>query len=171
MLRIRIQHFRLNTDPDPNSSYRRSFGPQKRISSTSKREISELFSVSVGHFCPPGSRSTDLIGSGSNPDPKNQCCGSMTFWWGSGSGSADPYLWLMDLYPESDPDPAIFITDLQDANKKLILKKLFCILLFEGTFTSFFKNKKVKKKSQSQGFSYYFCLMQGSRRIWIRPDP
>ncbi len=28
-----------------------------------------------------------------------QCCGSMTFWGGSGSGSADPCLWLMD------PDP------------------------------------------------------------------
>ena len=43
-----------------------------------------------------------------------QCCGSMTFWYGS--GSADPCLWLMD--PESDPNPAIFIIDLQDANKK-----------------------------------------------------
>ncbi len=30
-----------------------------------------------------------------------QCSGSMTFWCGSGSGSAFPYLWLMD------PDPAI----------------------------------------------------------------
>jgi hypothetical protein len=25
-----------------------------------------------------------------------QCCGSMTFWGGSGSGSADPCLFLMD---------------------------------------------------------------------------
>ena len=32
-----------------------------------------------------------------------QCCGSMTFWGGSGSGSANPCLWLMD--PDSDPDP------------------------------------------------------------------
>jgi hypothetical protein len=31
----------------------------------------------------------------------NQCCGSMTFWGGSGSGTADPCLWLMD----PDPDP------------------------------------------------------------------
>jgi len=30
-----------------------------------------------------------------------QCCGSMTFWCGSGSGYADPCLWLMD--PDSDP--------------------------------------------------------------------
>jgi hypothetical protein len=33
-----------------------------------------------------------------------------------------------------DPDPCIFIIDLQDANKKLILiRKFFCILLLEGT--------------------------------------
>jgi hypothetical protein len=60
------------------------------------------------------------------------------------------------------PDPSIFIIDLQDANKKLIKKKkFFCILLFEGSFTSFFK-EKVKKKSQNrinQSFSYFFCLM------------
>ncbi len=37
--------------------------------------------------------------------PQNQCCGSMTFWCGFGSGSADPCLWLMD--PDADPDPAI----------------------------------------------------------------
>jgi hypothetical protein len=60
-----------------------------------------------------------------------------------------------------DPDPAIFVIDLQDASKKLIfLNKFFCLLLFEGTFTSFFEDKKSKKKkksqsSRNQGFSYY----------------
>ncbi len=39
-----------------------------------------------------------------------QCCGSVTFWYGS--GSADPLLWL------KDHDPAIFISDLPDGNKK-----------------------------------------------------
>jgi hypothetical protein len=53
----------------------------------------------------------------------------MTFWRGSGYGSADP-------------DPAIFVIDLQDDNKKLFLKKIFCLLLFEATFTSLFKDKK-----------------------------
>jgi hypothetical protein len=38
-----------------------------------------------------------------------QCCGSVTFWYGSGSESTDP-----DLDP--DPDPAIFVSDLQDGN-------------------------------------------------------
>jgi hypothetical protein len=44
--------------------------------------------------------------------------------------------------PDAAPDPAIFIIDLQDANRKLINKKFFCILLFAGTFPSFFKDKK-----------------------------
>jgi hypothetical protein len=49
--------------------------------------------------------------------------------------------------PDADPDQdnAIFIIDLQDANKKQILKKIFSILLLEGTFTSFSKIKSKKK--------------------------
>jgi hypothetical protein len=62
----------------------------------------------------------------------------MTFW--GGSGSADPCLWLME------PDPAIVVIDLQDASKKLIFQhNFFCLLLFEGTFTSFSKDKKSKR--------------------------
>ncbi len=45
-----------------------------------------------------------------------QCSGSMTFWCGSGSGSADPCLWLMD--PDPDADPSIFIIDLRITNLK-----------------------------------------------------
>ncbi len=62
---------------------------------------------------------------------KRQCCGSIAFW--CGSGSADPCLWL------KDPDPSIFVIELQDANKKLA-KKIFCFLLFKGTCTPFFKD-------------------------------
>ncbi len=71
----------------------------------------------------------------------------MTFWYGS--GSADPCLWLMD------PDPAIFVIERQNANKKL-----FCLFLFEGTFTSFFRDKKSKShKTVGIKVAYYFCLM------------
>ncbi len=38
---------------------------------------------------------------------------------------ADP--WHFGVDPDPDPDPAVFSIDLQDANKKLILKKFFCI--------------------------------------------
>jgi hypothetical protein len=45
-----------------------------------------------------------------------------------------------DADPDTDPDPAIFISDLQ--NVKKIFLTFFCLLLFEGTVTSFFKDKK-----------------------------
>jgi hypothetical protein len=51
-----------------------------------------------------------------------------------------------------------FLNDLQDANKKLIFKKFFCLLLFEGTFTSFFKDKKSKR-------SHKAVVLLGDRRI------
>jgi hypothetical protein len=44
---------------------------------------------------------------------------------------------------DPDPDPAIFVSDLQDINRKLFfLLRFFAVLLFEGTFASFFKDKK-----------------------------
>jgi hypothetical protein len=44
------------------------------------------------------------------------------------------------------------------ANKTKIFKKNFCLLLFEGTFQPFFKEKSHKEvtNSSNQGFSYYF---------------
>ncbi len=92
---------------------------------------------------------------------KYQCSGCMTFWCGSGSGSADPCLWLMD--PDPDSDPAIFVIDLQDASKKLIfLHNFFCLLLFEGTFTLFFKDKK----SKIVGFKIFLIIF-----AWWKKDP
>jgi hypothetical protein len=46
---------------------------------------------------------------------------------------------------DADPDPSVFIIDLQDASKKLLKKIFSCILLFVGTFASFFKEKKSKR--------------------------
>ncbi len=77
---------------------------------------------------------------------EKQCSGSMIFWRGSMS--------------------------LQDDSKKLIFKrKFFCLLLFEGTFTSF--SKKLQN-SRNQGFSYFLCLLiEGSGSgpfLWLM-DP
>jgi hypothetical protein len=44
-----------------------------------------------------------------------------------------------------DPDPAVFVSDLQDINKKSFFSFLF---LFEGTFTSFFKDKSKKEATK-----------------------
>jgi hypothetical protein len=42
-----------------------------------------------------------------------------------------------------DPDPAIFVNDLPRAQQKTNFKKMIlCLLLFEGTVTSFFKDKR-----------------------------
>ncbi len=51
---------------------------------------------------------------------------------------------LCHVTPErepSNPDHALFVSDLKDNREK----KLFGLLLFEGTFTSFFKDQKSKR--------------------------
>jgi hypothetical protein len=66
----------------------------------------------------------------------DQCCGSMTFW--RGSGSEDPCFLLMDPDQDSDADPEmdadrdppIIVIDLQDANKKQIWLKIFLLITF-----------------------------------------
>ncbi len=72
-----------------------------------------------------------------------------------------------------DPDPAVFIIDLQDDNNIQIEKNIFRLLLFEGTFTLFVNDKSQKKSqnSRNQGFSYNFCLMiEGSGSIPLTND-
>jgi hypothetical protein len=46
----------------------------------------------------------------------------------------------------TDPDPSLFVSDLQDANKIFFLSKFLFLFLFEDTFTSFFKDKTVEIK-------------------------
>jgi hypothetical protein len=48
-----------------------------------------------------------------------------------GSGSSDPYNGVTD--PDSDPDPALFVSGFQDIDQ---------FYFFEGIFTTVFKNKK-----------------------------
>jgi hypothetical protein len=54
-----------------------------------------------------------------------------------------------DSDPDADPDPANFVSDLQDINKNFL-----CLLLFESTFTSFFKGIR------TNGFGW-------PKNIWI----
>ncbi len=55
-----------------------------------------------------------------------------------------------------DPDPFIFINDLQDAKKNL---KFFCILLFKGTFTSFFKDKKSNRSHKTEEIKVFLTIL------------
>jgi hypothetical protein len=100
---------------------------------------------------------------------RRQCSGSMKFWCGSGtsSGSADQCLELID--PDADPDTSIFITDLQDANKKTNVKKrIFPVYYFLRYLYKIFKDKKMSQNSRNQGFSCYICLMiEGSGCIFL----
>ncbi len=70
--------------------------------------------------------------------------------------------------PDAVPDPALFIIDLQVANKKLILKKFSCILLFEGSFTSFFKDKKSERSHKTVEIKIFLTILLSDRRIRIR---
>ncbi len=59
--------------------------------------------------------------------------------------TTDLRIWGSDFDPE--PDLALIVSDLQDANNKLIFSpQLFCLLLFEGTFASLFKLKIKNRK-------------------------
>jgi hypothetical protein len=61
-----------------------------------------------------------------------------------------------------DPDPAIFIIDLQDASKKLIFITIFSAFYFLKVYIHHFSKIKSQKESQNsrnQGFSCYFCMM------------
>jgi hypothetical protein len=57
-------------------------------------------------------------------------------------------------------DPAIFFIDLQDGNQKqLFLKKFFCLLLFKGTFTLCFKDKKSKGRHKAVGIKVFHTFV------------
>ncbi len=84
----RIRHFTPNTDPDPDPIHiqglvtknfekitgekKEAFSPQKRTSSTSIHEISELSPIFVGHFTLLDADTDSGCGYGStDPDPKH----------------------------------------------------------------------------------------------------
>jgi hypothetical protein len=92
-----------------------------------------------------------------------QCCGSLTFWCVSGSGSADPCL----LTNGSGSCCFHHSPSRRQQKNKKRQKELFCILLFEGTFISFSKIKSQKEvtKQTKKGVSYYFCLMIKDSRV------
>ncbi len=79
----------------------------------------------------------------------NQCCGSMTFWCGSGFGVGSGSFF--------------FFIDLQDANKKLILfTKSFSAYCFLKVLLHHF----LKVKSKTEVTKQYFCFMiEGSGAV------
>jgi hypothetical protein len=70
---------------------------------------------------------------------------------------------------DTDPDPAIFVTNPQDASKKLIFNSIFSANYFLKLHLHHFSKIKSQNESiysRNQGFSYYFWMM-----IEKDPDP
>jgi hypothetical protein len=97
-----------------------------------------------------------------------QYCGSMPFWGGSGSGSgsADPCLSLMD------PNPAIFVFDFSRCQQKTIFFiKVFLLTTFYTHIYIIFKDKK-SKRSHKAAVLRIRDVYPGSRiRLFSIPDP
>jgi hypothetical protein len=76
--------------------------------------------------------------------------------------------------PDQDLNPAVFVIDLQDTNKKqILLKKFFFFITFEGTVTSFFKDKKSKRSHKT--VSQWIRIRQAQKHVdlvdLVDPDP
>jgi hypothetical protein len=69
----------------------------------------------------------------------------------------------MDL----DPDPALFVRDLQEVKKKQIYS-IFCFFLAEGTFTSFFKDKKSERSHKTVEIKVFLLFFLHDGRIRIQ---
>ncbi len=65
----------------------------------------------------------------------------VTFWRWS-RWSSDPYLGLTDTDPDADADPVLFVSDLEDANKKYFMLIPFWRYRYITTFTLLFKDNK-----------------------------
>ncbi len=85
------------------------------------------------------------------------------FWYGCRSGTSDPYLRLMDSAPDPDPapDPALFISDHQDSNKKY-----FCLFIFKVHLhpSQKIKSHKEVRKQQKSRFFFIYLLLDGRIR-------
>jgi hypothetical protein len=71
---------------------------------------------------------------------------------------------------DPDPDPCLFVIDLKDAKIFIFFFKfLLNTVLFEGTFTSFFKDKKSKRSHKTVKEARFFLqFLLDDRRIRIR---
>ncbi len=54
---------------------------------------------------------------------------------------------------------------LRRQQKQKVLKKFFCLLIFEGTFTSFFKDNKSKRR-KTVGIKFFHTII-----AWQKKDP
>jgi hypothetical protein len=80
-----------------------------------------------------------------DPDPDLTLTLSLTLTNGSGFGSGS---WIGILDPELDTDPAIFATDLQNANKKLFFFNFSAYYFLKVHLHHFSKIKRPKELTE-----------------------
>ncbi len=61
--------------------------------------------------------------------------------------------------PDSDPDPAIFVIDIQDANKQLTFIFKFSAYYFLNVHLHHFLKKKVKKSHKIVGIKVFLTIV------------
>jgi hypothetical protein len=86
-------------------------------------------------------------------------------------GSADQYLCITDLNPA--PDPVLFFSGLQDAQRKIVFSAFFCYdLRYCSCKYLVIKVSGVTKTVEIRVFlSFSECCGSGSRCFWAYPDP
>ncbi len=81
---------------------------------------------------------------------------------------------------DPDPDPPIQTSDkwiririllfssvtFKTSTKNYFFPSIFCFLLFEGTFTSFFKDKKSQRSHKTVGINFFLTIF-----AWWKKDP
>jgi hypothetical protein len=72
----------------------------------------------------------------------------------------------LNLDPDADPDPSIFIIDLQDANKKRIKKKKFFSIVLLGLKVLLHHFSKIKSQKDVTKLFFLLFLLH-DRRIRI----
>ncbi len=65
-----------------------------------------------------------------------------------------------------DLDPAIFVTDLQEANKKQFFNKVFLLITFLRYIYIIFQDKKSKRSHETVGIKVFLTI--DDRRIRSR---
>ncbi len=70
---------------------------------------------------------------------------------------------------DPDPDPAIFVIDLQDADKKNnFFKTIFSAYYFLKVHLHHFSKIKDKKSHKIVGIKVFVTILHEDKRIWIR---
>ncbi len=92
------------------AGYRQSF-----IFSQFRRKIRSLMEIRISFVVAKYFYVLYTVNRSLGTTTRDQCSGSVTYWYRYGSGcDPDPYLWLTDSDADPAPDPALFVSDLQD---------------------------------------------------------